>query len=385
MRAAPVIAGALVALLGLPLCTNAAPPEPQVLLSDAQFPTNMALAPDGRLFFTEKETGAVRIIEDGKLLPNPFAAIPVKGGDETGMLGITLHPDFPDEPWVYLYLSYKPSRINRIVRARADGNTAAAVEPVMDLLPVSSGYHNGGDMAFGPDGELYVTVGEAHDETRAQDPEDLGGKILRLNPDGSIPEDNPLGPDNPAYSLGHRNSFGICFDPVEGTLWETENGPDSHDEVNQIVSGGNYGWPQVSGPGGDPDFIDPMWDFPETIAPTGCAVVERTLWFGDFQGALHRIDLDGKPRTEEIVTRFPTGITDVMAGPDGEIYVATTDSISVLSDAPVETVEAIPESLSEGGDPGSSKATWIAAAVAGLTVLLGGLWFRHLSKREGEP
>lgn len=382
MRAAPVIAGALVLLLGMPVGAVAGSPEPQVLLADAQFPTNMALTADGRLFFTEKEAGAVRIIEDGKLLPNPFAAIPVKGGGEAGMLGITLHPDFPDEPWVYLYLSYKPSRLNRVVRARADGNTATSVEPVMDLLPISSGYHNGGDMAFGPDGKLYVTVGEAHDEARAQDPEDLGGKILRINPDGSIPEDNPLGPDNPVYSLGHRNSFGICFDPAEGTLWETENGPDSHDEINEILPGGNYGWPSVSGPGGTPEFLDPAWDFPEIIAPTGCAVVGNTLWFGDYHGALHRVALDGEPGTDEIVTRFPTGITDVMAGPEGEIYVATTDTISVLSDTPVERVEALPEPLAQAEDSGSSAAPWIAAVVAGLTVLFGGLWFRRVSKRE---
>ena len=365
-----------------PVLADERPSDPQVLLAEAQFPTNMALTPDGRLLYTEKETGSVRIIEDGRLLNDPFAAIPVKGGAETGLLGIALHPDFPEEPWVYLYLSYKPSRLNRIVRARADGNTAAEVQPVMDLLPIASGYHNGGELAFGPDGKLYVTVGEAHDGARAQDPLDLGGKILRLNPDGSIPADNPFGENNPVYSLGHRNSFGLCFDS-EGNLFETENGPDAHDEINEIVPGGNYGWPDVSGPGGAPGFVDPTWDFPEIIAPTGCAVEGDTLWFGDFRGDLHRSALDGVPGNEEVVATFPAGITDVMVGPGGELYVATTDSIMVLSEAPVDPVIASP-AVGATEDSGGSNAPWIAAVVAAVVVLIGGLWFRSIARREEE-
>lgn len=355
--------------------------EPQAYVDAAEFPTNMALAPDGRLFFTEKETGAVRIIENGNLLPEPFAAIPVKGGGETGMLGLALHPDFNTNPWVYLYLSYKPSRLNRIVRARADGNMASEVQPVMDLLPISSGYHNGGDMAFGPDGKLYVTVGEAHDENRAQDPNDLGGKILRLNADGSIPADNPFGPDNPVYSMGHRNSFGICFDG-EGRLWETENGPDSHDEVNLIEAGGNYGWPDASGPSDSQEFIDPVLDFPEIIAPTGCTVVGDALWFGDFQGNLHASELGSLPMESTVEASVGAGITDVLAGPDGQIYVATTESILVLSDAPVDPVFASPAVGVTVEGSGGSSAPLIAAIVAGVVVLVGGLWFRAISRRE---
>ena len=171
--------------------------------------------------------------------------------------------------------------LNRLARIRAD-DLAAPPEALLDALTTEHGYHNGGDLVFGGDGKLYVAVGEVHEAERAQDPDDLGGKILRLNPDGSTPSDGPFGPENAAYSMGHRNSFGLCVDPSTGDLWETENGPGSDDEVNRIEPGGNYGWPDQLGPGGEPAFIDPVLDFPEVIVPTGCAVWQGDLYFGAY-------------------------------------------------------------------------------------------------------
>jgi hypothetical protein len=164
--------------------------------------------------------------------------------------------------------------------------------------------------------------------SRAQDVNDLGGKVLRLNPDGSVPPDNPFGPDNPAFSMGLRNSFGLCVDPKTGALWETENGPTEDDEVNLIRAGGNYGWPAQLGPGGAPKYIDPQLVFPQVIVPTGCAVVGRFLYFGDFHGDLHRASIDGSELGEQaVVEHLPSGITDVLLGPNGELYIATTGSI----------------------------------------------------------
>jgi quinoprotein glucose dehydrogenase len=292
-----------------------------------EFPTNMALAPDGRIFYTEKDIGEVRIIRDGELLAEPFAALDVIGDAERGLLGIALHPDFPAEPWVYLYYSDADSGRNRIVRIRAEGNRGTDIEPIIELLPADSGYHNGGDMAFGPDGMLYAVVGETHDPDRAQAPDDLGGKILRLAPDGSTPPDNPFGPGSPVFTLGHRNSFGLCFDPATGQLWETENGPESHDEVNRIVAGKNYGWPDQSGPGGQPEFADPVLDFPVTEALTGCAVVGDVFWFGAYSaGRLHHATIHGTRLVDESSTGFDN-ITDLQLGPDGFLYVAATGAI----------------------------------------------------------
>jgi glucose/arabinose dehydrogenase len=382
-------AGATRVLAAAPSPTPVTMTRPQTYLADAAFPTNMAFAPDGRLFFTEKDTGAVRIIQDGRLLPDPFATFPVTEGGETGLLGIAIDPNFPTQPWVYFTLSYKPTDMNRLLRAKAEGNGTRQVEPVRDLLSAQAGYHNGGDIAFGPDGKLYVTVGEVHDETRAQDPNDIGGKILRLNPDGTVPDDNPLGTDNPAYSMGHRNSFGICFDPATGDLWETENGPDSHDEVNRIEAGGNYGWPDQLGPGGAPTYIDPVLDFPAILAPTGCAVWHNELWFGDIGGGLHRYPLPIDPAEPQggLVTTLPSGVTDLEVGPDDALYISTMDSIQRMGGEPgtppVAAATQPADAPVETGN-GATVAAWAAAVIALIVVVAGGLWFRHLARRDEE-
>jgi glucose/arabinose dehydrogenase len=297
------------------------------------FPTNLAFAPDGRLFVTEKETGRIRIVRDGTVLADPFVTLTVVGQAERGLLGIAIGPTFEQDPWVYVYLSDASDGRNRLIRIRAEGDEGGERETILDLLPAVSGYHNGGDLAFGPDGSLFVVTGEAHEPALAQDPDGLGGKVLRIRPDGSIPQDNPFGADSPVYSLGHRNSFGVCVDPNTGQVWQTENGPDRLDEVNRIEPGGNYGWPEQLGPGGGAGFEDPILAFTDIIVPTGCAVLpdagggEGTLVFGDFGGRLRQVRVRGEDAGQRVVATFPTGITDVAVGPDGALYVATTDAI----------------------------------------------------------
>src|SRR5262249_34905606 len=152
---------------------------------------------------------------------------------------------------------------NHVARIRAsdtDPNKGGSPENLLTLL-TASGIHNGGDMAFGPDGRLYVVGGETRDDALPPDPDSPGGKVLRVAKDGSTPADNPLGPDSYVYSLGHRNSFGLCFNPHTGDLWETENGPSSDDEINRIQPGKNYGWPEHLGPVGKPGFVDPSLTF----------------------------------------------------------------------------------------------------------------------------
>ncbi len=356
----------LAALLLLVLPAHAGAQEGfEAVATGLAFPTNVAFAPDGRVFFTEKETGNIRILEDGRVIEEPFATLPVDARvNEVGLLGIALHPVFPDGPWVYAYYSDPTLGLNRLVRIRAAGNEGAEIEPLLDLLPTVNGWHNGGDMTFGPDGMLYLAVGEGHEAERAQDAADLGGKILRIAPDGSIPADNPLGPASYSYAIGIRNSFGLCFDPATGDLWETENGPTSHDEVNRIVGGANYGWPRQLGPGGDPPFVDPVLDFPEEIVPTGCAVSAdgSGLYFGDARGALHRADLPD-PAEDDVVALFDGIVTDVARAPDGAIWVVTADAIYRSAGEP-----------SGAPAPGTGSRTgpviWTGAVVAAALVLL---------------
>jgi sugar lactone lactonase YvrE len=388
MRAARFLLALLLAAPAARGSAGAAEIEPVPLLEELSFPTNMAFTPDGRLLFTEKETGAVRVVTPrGELLDRPFVTLPVIPDAERGLLGIAVHPDFERSPWVYLYHSDPADGRNRLVRVLADGSVSSgAPSTLLDGVTAAAGYHNGGDLAFGSDGTLFVSLGEAHDPGRAQDERDIGGKILRLTPDGRVPAGAPFGRDNPVWSLGHRNSFGLCVAPATGQLWETENGPDRDDEVNLVEAGGNYGWPAVTGRGDDGRWIDPVAVFAEPIAPTGCAVVGDTLWFGSFDGRLWRMPTSGGSPAE--AASFPSGVTDV-AFDRGRLYVATADSIWTidLRAGATATTAPTPGGASPGPPPSPRDETedgagrsWVAAAA--FVALAGALGVRFVAGRR---
>jgi glucose/arabinose dehydrogenase len=330
------------------------------------FAVNLAFARDGTMFVADKDVGEIRIVRDGEILDEPFVTLPVQVTvNETGLLGVAVDPAFPDEPWVYAYYT-GTDVMNHLVRIRADGHRGTEIQPLLDLLPATAGWHNGGDLAFGPDDKLYVSVGDGHDGSRSQDPNGIGGRILRLNPDGSIPDDNPLGPGNPTFALGIRNSFGLCFDPETGELWETENGPSGEDEINLIEPGANYGWPEQLGPGGEPDFVDPVLDFPDTIVPTGCAVSDGSLFFGEgYGGNLHAMPLPGPG--EGIIARFDGGITDLERAADGSLFVVTPTALYRSTD----TLERPSATVSPEPEPQDGLVTAGGILIAG--VLIGGL------------
>lgn len=394
MRPARLAVASFVIVSVLAAPAAAADLTPRRLLDDLAFPTNMAFLPDGTLLFTEKETGNVRVVApDGALIDRPFITLPVIGDAERGLLGIAVHPDFERDPWIYLYHSDPRDGLNRLVRVRADGLVAGdQPETLLDGISAVAGYHNGGDLAFGSDGSLFVALGEAHESDRAQDETDIGGKIVRLTAAGGVPPDNPFGPDNPVWSIGHRNSFGLCVDPATGALWETENGPDVDDEVNLIEPGGNYGWPAVTGTSGDGGFVDPIVVFPETVALTGCAVAGGDLWFGSFDGRLWRLPASADaPAEAEEIARFPAGVTDVLLGPDGALYLATADSIWTLrleeasgsTQGPTLTDPSSAISSPQvvaTADDGDALRPWIA--VAALVVLAGALGARFVAGRR---
>jgi glucose/arabinose dehydrogenase len=370
---------------------NASSPTPitlQPFLEDLEFPSNMAFAPDGRLFFNEKDTGNIRIVRDGEVLPDPFFHVDVNGGGESGLLGLALDPHFDADPWVYVYFTSATDGRNHLQRIRADGDHGTTVEHLITLLQ-ASGIHNGGDITFGPDGKLYVVTGETGDSELSQNLDSLGGKVLRLNPDGSIPDDNPFG-DSPVYSLGHRNSFGLCFNPANGDLWETENGPDQFDEINRIEAGQNYGWPEALGPEGAPKFEEPVLAFRAVIVVTGCAFAGNVLFFGDFHQDLHVATLEQPQQhnvtSERTVAHLPAGITDLEVGPDGLLYVATGVDIERAAIGSIPAPSVSPQSpvpTPTGGDGVSTLGLVLAAiglvAVVWLVVALGARLRRRAS------
>jgi len=207
-------------------------------------PVAFTFGPGRKVWYVEKETGRVRIHDLDTGADRLFARIPgVNGDGERGMLGIALHPRYPAKALVYVYATRSADgRLsNQILRYRDDHGSGVNRTVLFTSVAGGSPYHNGGRIAFGPDGMLYAIVGDAHNSSNAQDTtnEDRG-KIIRIEPDGDAPSDNPFG--DRVWAFGIRNSFGFAFDPQTGDLWETENGPSCNDEINRIRSGENYGW-----------------------------------------------------------------------------------------------------------------------------------------------
>jgi glucose/arabinose dehydrogenase len=320
----------------------------------------MAFAPDGRLFFTEKNTGEIRVMTpDRKILDRPFAEVQdVYVSWEQGLLGITLDPDFEKNGFVYVYYSALVETgngnggkvVNKLVRFTDKGGTGTDVKVLLDNIPASRGYHSGGGLAFGPDGKLYVTVGDATEHIFAQDPAITLGKILRINKDGTVPEDNPY-PGSPVYTIGHRNMYGIDFD-ANGTGVITENGDFHYDELNIIGKGGNYGFPTMQPPNLPPERVDnnsikPVRTYWDAIAPTqmiyydGDKIPELKgmFLFGSFTGDIYAVRLgeDKKSVVFEYkieLAHFPFVPTiGIAQSPNGEIYyggyeIYALDSIS---------------------------------------------------------
>lgn len=243
------------------------------------------------------------------------------GAGEGGLLGLAVSPDYSRDRLVYAY--FTSARDNRIVRFRLGGR----VRPVLAGLRRAE-VHNGGRLEFGRDGKLYATVGDAGNRPLAQDRGSLNGKILRLNPDGSAPADNPIRGSR-VFSLGHRNVQGLAFDR-SGRLWAPEFGQDSFDEVNLIRGGRNYGWPFVEGRGtGGGRFVSPkvVWR-PSEASPSGAAIRGRNLYVAALRGqTLFRIRLNGTRagRPRPVLSRRYGRIRTVVVAPDRSLWVATSN------------------------------------------------------------
>lgn len=315
------------------------------LVSGLDTPWQMALAPDGRLFVTER-AGRVRVVENGQLRAQNWADVPAQEQGEGGLLGIALDPNFAQNGYVYLAYTYATGTqpyVNRLVRYRENAATkTGTVDKVLIDNVLGNSTHNGGVLKFGPDGKLYWGTGDRQVLRSAQDRNELTGKILRLNADGSIPADNPF-PNSYVYSLGHRNPQGLGWQPVTNRLFSTEHGPSGgaqgccNDEVNLVEAGKNYGWPEIWGGRTQAGLEPPLLRSgdSETWAPGGLAFVPTGKWAGSlvFAGlrgqALFRSTFDPadsrKATTPEKHLEGYGRLRDVLALPDGSLYVAVSN------------------------------------------------------------
>lgn len=318
---------------------SSAPVEVQfeTLATGLEAPWGLAFLPDGRALVTERDSGRLLLVDsEGNV--EEVQQIPEGGSGEGGLLGLALSPNYENDRYIYVY--YTTGEDNRVGRFRLGEQP----EPILTGIPVNT-YHDGGRIAFGPDDMLYVATGDAGVPESSQDPESLSGKILRMTPEGEVPEDNPFA-GNLTYSLGHRNVQGLAWDE-EGQLFASEFGENTYDEVNLIQAGGNYGWPEVEGEGGEPEYIDPITVFATSEAsPSGSEIPQDSAipqWNGDFlmtalRGErLWRLELnaDGSVAERGQLLDGDFGrLRHVAQAPDGSIWVFTNNRDGRGSPAP---------------------------------------------------
>ncbi|UYM04359.1 PQQ-dependent sugar dehydrogenase [Solicola gregarius] len=300
------------------------PEVASTIASGLNVPWSIVFEPSGDALVSERDNARVlRISAGGRVRPLgevPDVA-PSEDFGEGGLLGLALDPD--DAGTLFAYHSTDSD--NRVVRMRVSGNRIGRPTPVLTGIPVST-HHNGGRLAFGPDGMLYVSTGDAEESERAQDTNDLGGKILRIRRDGRPAPGNPF--DNEVWTYGHRNIEGLAFDAAD-RLWATEFGDASYDELNLIERGQNYGWPEVEGKDGS-DFTDPLqvWA-PAECSPAAVAIADGVAYIGALRGErLISVPLAGR-RTGEPAEWFDGEygrLRGVAVAPDGALWVSTSNT-----------------------------------------------------------
>ena len=306
-------------------------------------PTHMALAPDGRIFIAEKN-GRILIIRDDQLNAEPFLNIEVDNFNERGLSGIAFDPDFEQNNYIYVYYTVPNANHNRVSRFVANGDFAipGSEEILLDLDPLAGTIHNAGAMMFGSDGKLYIAVGDGADANAAQELNNLLGKILRINADGTIPQDNPFynqltGNNRAIYAYGLRNPFSFSINSNTGDIFANDVGQATWEEVNNILPGGNYGWPLIEGPiesQNPPDnYVDPLYAYTHD---QGCAIVGATFYtpetlqfpsnyenkyfFADYCGGYIKVLDPGSGVVEETFASQINRPLTMVVSPDGTLY-----------------------------------------------------------------
>lgn len=330
----------------------------QPVRTSLAFPSAFTFAPDGRVFFGERASGRIALFDPGTTAaPTTFFTIPdVVGSAEQGLVGLALDPNFGSTHDAFAYvtrlISGQPR--NQILRISSDGTTGSGFTVIYDA-PSGGSYHNGGRLEFGPDGLLYVVTGDIHNSANSQDLTNTLGKVLRITSSGGVPAAGNPTAGSLIFAYGFRNSFGFSFDPANGNLWESENGPACNDEMNLVKGGSNYGWgptetcstppkaPRNTNRDG-PNPVQPLRSYTPTIAPTGLAFCsacglgaksEGSMFFGAYNtGDLRRVILDGTRTTvasQAVVYHHSSGILSVERSPAGTLYLSDASGIFRLT------------------------------------------------------
>jgi len=302
-----------------------------ILAENLDKPRAIAIS-DDRIFITEKD-GFIRVIQNNTLLESPLAVFRSANVFDGGLLGITLHPDFSNNHYIYVFLTYEEdgNLWNKILQITESENKLQDAEIIFDKIPGSS-FTNGGFLKFGPDEKLYVGTGTISDSSHLpQDLDSLSGKILRLNDDGTIPNDNPFS-DSPVYSLGHRNPQGMTWDE-HGNMFVAEFGPEKNDEINLIQAGKNYGWPEQQCSGNE-NFENAILCYDPSIEPGGILFYsgdkldfEFPFILASMRAAnLFQLDFEEGLSSQKSILSGIGRVRDVVQGPDGTLYVITSNT-----------------------------------------------------------
>jgi len=316
----------------------------EIFCENLEVPWSIVFTSAERMLVNERP-GRLRIVENGKLVNKPLKEFPeVSSGSEEGLMGLTIDPDYTNNKLIYVSYAYEKEGdlVVKVVRFKDNGDNLSEETVIIDNLPAAR-FHAGCRIKFGPDKKLYITAGDAGERKLAQGLDNLYGKILRINADGTIPADNPF-PNSPIWSYGHRNPQGIDWHSGSGTMWSTEHGPSGFDgpgggdEVNVIVKGGNYGWPEVSHEDSKEGMISPLLVFTPADAPASGMFYKsgkidefkNTFLFGCLrgQGIMVVKLIEGDPTKFESFKKIATEygrIRDIAEGPDGSIYFSSSN------------------------------------------------------------
>jgi aldose sugar dehydrogenase len=340
MRLAMIVAMATGSILGIPGVAHASTIVAEPVTLGLNDPTAFTFAPEGAIYYVERTAGQIRILDPATGTNQLFFTVP--GG--SSILAIALHPT---KAWVYVYGTREVAgagydQLLRITNHKGIG-TGLKVLLSRVTTPIGPNTHIGGRLLFGPDGFLYLDIGDEGDPAHSQDPSDVSGKVLRMNAAGAPAPGNPFARSR-VFASGIRNSIGYDFDPQTGRLWLVDNGPECNDELNLISAGANYGWgpletcttpppaPENTNQDGPSPVLPEFW-FAATIGPTGLAFCDGCglgagsdgdLFFGDYNGgSIHEVELDAQRDdavTESVVFTHTTGVRSLEVGPDGAIY-----------------------------------------------------------------
>ena len=306
----------------------------EIIAQGLQAPRSIDISKDGRIFVSEKR-GSIRVVDNGTLLTEPVGDIKAENIGDAGLLGLTLHPNFTQNHLFYVYYTYSNGTglFNKVLMLEESNNRIIDSKTILDGIP-GDDYRDGGRIKFGPDGKIYVSTGDASIPELSQDLNSLAGKILRINEDGTIPQDNPFS-NSPVYAYGFRNVQGLAWAPNSGALYSSDQGGAGNDEINLISPGKNYGWPHEECNSSDDEdnrYTPPLLCFNPSLEPSGIAFAfsnnlgyQNHLIVATLKGS-HLRDIDFDSGSQNTILVGYGRIIDLVESEDGSIYVLTSNT-----------------------------------------------------------